>query len=298
MDDVAAKALYEHVLEFLQSRGLLDEHMLGADVGKRLKGVPVRLVGEREMHRQSSSIGCDANSQKMGLTIWSELHLPIPNVDVVGMAKRAGRMFRRGGKSANGDSTSVGTSTNNNSTSNSTSNSNSNSTDANTQQANVRRNVWGGMRHVQVQKILCLKGLPRNLMGSILAHEAIHAWLAMNPIRRDGVVGDDSSAFGRVRRIEPIIEEGICQLVSHLYLQTLMANDRKERFRDHFSKDGPSDVKLNQYFKWSIENHSSPIYGGGFKKAAMAYTQTVQSGGGLKELLQYVTIHRDFPPSL
>ena len=268
LDNNAAMILYEHVLQFMESQGL--------DMfGEKMREFPVLLSDENNMNRQSSSIGCDANTQKRGLTIWSEVHLPIP--DVVQLAKSASKAIRRvaRGKHARG--------------------SRNQSEGDGDGDGDVKRNMWSGSRHVQVQKILCLKGLPRNLMGSILAHEATHAWLAINPVRRDGVVGDDSS-FGSVRRIDPTIEEGICQLVSHLYLQMLMANDQKERFRDNFNRDGPTNVKLNQYFKWSIENHSSPIYGGGFKKAARAYTQIVESGGGLKELLQYVTIHRDFPP--
>lgn len=268
LDNGAAKKLYEHVLQFMEREGL---DMFGG----KMKNVPVVLVSEDNLNRESSTIGCDATSKKRGLTIWSEMHIPLP--DVVGLAKSASKALRRvaNRRSARTQSD-VETSSGN-------------------REAEVKRNIWGGSRHVIVQKILCLKGLPRNLMGSILAHEATHAWLAMNPIRRDGVVGD-SSSFGSVRRIDSTIEEGICQLVSHLYLQTLMTNDKKEGFRDHFSRNGPSDVKLNQYYKWAIENHPSPVYGGGFKKAAVAYTQTVNSGGGLKELIQYVTIHRDFPP--
>ena len=132
-------------------------------------------------------------------------------------------------------------------------------------------------------------------MASILAHEATHAWLAFDPIRRDGVIGETTS-FGQVRRIDQTVEEGLCQLVSHLFLQQLMVDDRKENFLDRLKNDGPSDVKLNQYFKWSIENHSSEVYGGGFKKAAQAYTQTIETGGTLKDLFQYISIHRDFPP--
>jgi hypothetical protein len=131
-------------------------------------------------------------------------------------------------------------------------------------------------------------------MSSILAHEATHAWLAFCPIRRDGVIGEETT-FGQVRRIDQMVEEGLCQLVAHLYLQHLMADDRKEGLLEGFRSDCPSDAKLNQYYKWSIENHASPIYGHGFKMAAQAYSQTVQSGGSLKDLFEYVSMHRDFP---
>lgn len=131
-------------------------------------------------------------------------------------------------------------------------------------------------------------------MASVLAHEATHAWFALNPVRRDGVVGDGTS-FGTIRAIDRTVEEGMCQLVAHLYLQHLDANCQPETFVDNF-KGEPSDAKLNQYYKWSIENHGSPVYEGGFKNAVVAYTQTLQTGGGLRDLLQYVSIHRNFPP--
>ena len=268
LDDNAARALYHNVLQFMESQKL--DMFQG-----KMRNIPVQLVGEDSMNRQSSSIGCDANEQKRGLTIWSEHHVGLPNI--VGVARHTSNVLRRfveGGARNKNES-------------------NRNHTEDNND--GIRRNHWAGVRHVAVKKILCLKGLPRNLMASILAHEATHAWLAINPIRRDGVIGEQTS-FGQVRKIDQTVEEGLCQLVSHLYLQQLMANDERESFMDNFKGGGPSDVKLNQYYKWSIENHSSPIYGGGFKKAVTAYSEIVQSGGGLKELFQYVSIHRDFPP--
>ncbi|GFH52956.1 hypothetical protein CTEN210_09432 [Chaetoceros tenuissimus] len=265
LDDHAAKLLYENVLSFLDSEGLdlFDGKMLN---------IPIHLADEISMNLQSSSIVCNANEQKRGLTIWSEQHIGLP--DVRGIASSAFRRVVDGRRKGN-------------------ENTNSESSTSNGDE--VRRNVWAGMRQVSVNKILCLKGLPRNLMASILAHEATHAWLAFDPIRRDGVVGERTS-FGQVRRIDQTVEEGLCQLVSHLYLQQLMVDDRKEKFLDRLKNDGPSDVKLNQYYKWSIENHPSEVYGGGFKKAAQAYTQTIETGGTLKDLFQYISIHRDFPP--
>lgn len=267
LDDLAARQLYENVLSFMDSQGL-DMYQ-----GKMLN-IPVHLVDENGMNRQSSTIGCNSNEQKRGLTIWSEQHVPIP--DIVGIARNASSAFlgivgkRKQARNIIAEErVEVGENL-------------------------VRRNIWNGMRSVSVQKILCLKGLPSTLMSSILAHEATHAWLAFCPLRRDGVIGEDST-FGQVRRIDQTVEEGLCQLVAHLYLQHLMSEDRKEGFLEGFTSDSPSDAKLNQYYKWSIENHASPIYGQGFKMAAQAYCHTVQSGGGLKDLFEYVSIHRNFP---
>jgi hypothetical protein len=263
LDDIAARELYENVLSFMETQGL------DMFQGKMLN-IPVYLVDENGMNMQSSTIGCNSNEQKRGLTIWSEQHVPIP--DIAGIARSASSAILGIVATRKQDRNIV---------------------DGRNENL-VRRNIWNGVRSVSVQKILCLKGLPSNLMSSILAHEATHAWLAFCPIRRDGVIGEETT-FGQVRRIDQMVEEGLCQLVAHLYLQHLMADDRKEGLLEGFRSDCPSDAKLNQYYKWSIENHASPIYGHGFKMAAQAYSQTVQSGGSLKDLFEYVSMHRDFP---
>jgi hypothetical protein len=134
-------------------------------------------------------------------------------------------------------------------------------------------------------------------MASILAHESTHAWLGLNPIRRDGVIGEDTS-FGTIRSIDQTVEEGICQLIAYLYLQYIISNEDGSETDRMFNISGElTDSKLNQYFVWSIENHASPIYGDGFHKALSAYNYICEQGGGLKDLMHYIVIHRNFPPS-
>ena len=137
LDNGAAKMLYEHVLQFMESQGL---DMFDG----KMKNIPVILADENSLDRQSSSIGCEAKGQKRGLTIWREMHVPIPNV--LSMAKSASKLMKRVISSKEASSNNGG-------------------------EDEVKRNVWAGTRHVDVVKILCLKGLPRNLMASILAHE-------------------------------------------------------------------------------------------------------------------------------
>ena len=109
--------------------------------------------------------------------------------------------------------------------------------------------------------------------------------------------------LGSIRRIDQTCEEGVCQLASHLYLQHIMslhdAAPRKDGTRSGIFKSlgqGPSEKKMIRYYKWSIENHPSPVYGGGFKLAVKAFEKIADTGGGLKELLEYISIHRAFPP--
>jgi hypothetical protein len=58
-----------------------------------------------------------------------------------------------------------------------------------------------------VNAVLVLYGLPRDLTASILAHEAMHVWLKLNK--------------GFPFRMPPKLEEGLCQVIAYLYLDKL-----------------------------------------------------------------------------
>ncbi len=132
---------------------------------------------------------------------------------------------------------------------------------------------------IGVTAVLCLSGLPADLTASILAHEATHAWIKLHP------------NFRYNKPLPLKVEEGICQLVSFLFL-----NDGLDpSFEEHDSSSTtdesiPSDSKLRQYFKFCIETDES-VYGEGFRSAACAYAKM-----GLQELLYYVALNHDFPP--
>mmetsp|Transcript_21554 Transcript_21554/g.43189 ORF Transcript_21554/g.43189 Transcript_21554/m.43189 type:complete len:516 (-) Transcript_21554:186-1733(-) len=141
-----------------------------------------------------------------------------------------------------------------------------------------------------VTAILCLSGLPADLTASILAHEAMHAWLKLHP-------------NFRYREQLPLrVEEGLCQLVAFLFLNDgldPLEEDEgmigfyaeEERQKQSLENESiPSDVKLRQYFKFCIETDQS-VYGEGFRLAARAYASM-----GMQELLYYVALNHDFPP--
>ena len=60
---------------------------------------------------------------------------------------------------------------------------------------------------VQVTAILVQSGLPRLLTGSIIAHEVMHAWLR----------------YRHVRELSLDVEEGLCQLMASLWLDSQRA---------------------------------------------------------------------------
>lgn len=125
-----------------------------------------------------------------------------------------------------------------------------------------------------VTAILCLSGLPRDLAASVLAHEATHAWIKMHP------------RFDLGYPIPPQVEEGCAQLVAMLYLTEGMAPASTETYGD----SGPSDEKLRQYFKFSIETDDNEVYGEGYRKAAAAYADI-----GIEALLSHIVLYQEFP---
>jgi len=128
--------------------------------------------------------------------------------------------------------------------------------------------------HPQVHAILCLLGLPRDLTGSILAHEATHAWMELHP------------QYNPLRPLPPQVMEGCAQLIAMLFLSDGLDQPNPSAA----DEDGPSDQRLRQYFKFSIERDDDKIYGLGYRRAALAYRDI-----GIEALLSHVVRHGSFP---
>jgi hypothetical protein len=124
--------------------------------------------------------------------------------------------------------------------------------------------------------ILCLSGLPRDLTASILAHEATHAWIKLHP------------KYDARKPLPLQVEEGCAQLIAMLFLNDGL--DPPSAPTQDNDGDGPSDEKLRQYFRFSIETEDNDIYGTGYRKAAGAYSVI-----GIEELLNHVVQYREFP---
>lgn len=84
----------------------------------------------------------------------------------------------------------------------------------------------------------------------------------------------------------PQVEEGIAQLIAMLFLTRGLDSPAAQSANE----DGPSDDKLRQYFKFTIEREKHEIYGTGYRRAAMAYRDI-----GIEALLTHVLQYRDFP---
>lgn len=128
-----------------------------------------------------------------------------------------------------------------------------------------------------ITAVMCLSGLPADLTSSVLAHEATHAWIKLNPNFRYG------------KALPLVVEEGIAQLIAFLFLNEGL-EPIFEQTESAAGDSNPSDFKLRQYFKFCIETDQT-LYGEGFRMAARAYAEM-----GMHELLYYIALNHDFPP--
>uniref|UniRef100_A0A0E0RJJ4 LIM zinc-binding domain-containing protein n=2 Tax=Oryza rufipogon TaxID=4529 RepID=A0A0E0RJJ4_ORYRU len=145
-------------------------------------------------------------------------------------------------------------------------------------------------RRCEVTAILILYGLPRLQTGSILAHEMMHAYLRLKGFRS----------------LSPQVEEGICQVLSHMWLEseiifgssidisaTSVASSSSSSSTPTTSKKGAKtefEKKLGAFIKHQIETDSSEAYGDGFRAANRA----VESYG-LRSTLNHMKMTGSFP---
>ncbi|XP_008444674.1 LIM domain-containing protein HDR3 isoform X2 [Cucumis melo] len=141
-------------------------------------------------------------------------------------------------------------------------------------------------RHCEVTAILILFGLPRLLTGSILAHEMMHAWLRLKGFRT----------------LSQDVEEGICQVLAHMWLSTeLMSSQDYNDVASTSYSAAPTtssrrktmskfERKLGEFFKHQIESDMSPVYGDGFRAGQMAVHKY-----GLRTTLDHIQMTGTFP---
>lgn len=143
------------------------------------------------------------------------------------------------------------------------------------------------IRKCEVTAILVLYGLPRLLTGSILAHEMMHAWLRLKGYPN----------------LSPEVEEGICQVLAHMWLDSEMysgsggdipsSSSSSSTPASTSSKKGQTsdfEKKLGEFFKHQIESDSSSAYGEGFRKGNEAVLKY-----GLKRTLDHIRLTGTFP---
>ncbi|XP_010533250.1 PREDICTED: protein DA1 isoform X2 [Tarenaya hassleriana] len=140
-------------------------------------------------------------------------------------------------------------------------------------------------RQCEVTAILILFGLPRLLTGSILAHEMMHAWMRLKGFR---MLSQD-------------VEEGICQVLAHKWLESELAAgsgssnsaSSSSSSSSRRSKKGPRshfERKLGEFFKHQLESDASPVYGDGFRAGRLSVQKY-----GLRRTLEHIQMTGRFP---
>ncbi|KAJ0102634.1 hypothetical protein Patl1_06466 [Pistacia atlantica] len=139
-------------------------------------------------------------------------------------------------------------------------------------------------RKCEVTAILVLYGLPRLLTGAILAHELMHGWLRLKGYRN----------------LNPEVEEGICQVLSYMWLESevlpgskhMPSTSTASSSSSSSKKGGRSGVekKLGEFFMHQIAHDASPAYGGGFRAANAAVNKY-----GLHRTLEHIRLTGNFP---
>ncbi|KAK1312043.1 Protein DA1-related 2 [Acorus calamus] len=131
----------------------------------------------------------------------------------------------------------------------------------------------------------------RLLTGSILAHELMHGWLRLKGYRN----------------LSPEVEEGICQVLSYMWLESEVITDSRNSAptsstaastsssstsNPYSKKGGKSDIekKLGKFFMHQIAHDTSPAYGGGFRAANASVNKY-----GLRRTLDHIRLTGCFP---
>lgn len=148
-------------------------------------------------------------------------------------------------------------------------------------------------RRCEVTAILVLYGLPRLLTGSILAHELMHGWLRLKGYRN----------------LNAEVEEGICQVMSYLWLESeiLPSSSRHAQPSSSYASSSSSsysypptsskkggishtEKKLGEFFMHQIAHDTSTAYGDGFRTAYAAVNKY-----GLRQTLNHIRLTGGLP---
>jgi hypothetical protein len=107
--------------------------------------------------------------------------------------------------------------------------------------------------------------------------------------------------YAGYRNLNPEVEEGICQMLSYMWLESevmpgfksMPSTSAPSSSSSSSSKKGQkSDVenKLGEFFMHQIANDTSPAYGGGFRAANAAVNRY-----GLRRTLDHIRLTGNFP---
>ncbi|KVH98371.1 Protein of unknown function DUF3633 [Cynara cardunculus var. scolymus] len=133
---------------------------------------------------------------------------------------------------------------------------------------NMRIEPYKLTGHCEVTAILILYGLPR------FGHNSL-----CNCAKTRQIV---SFCY---RTLRQDVEEGICQVLAHMWLTSQIASISSRQ-----GKRSPSEKKLAEFFKHQIESDQSQVYGNGFRAGNQAVLKY-----GLQKTLYHIRLTGNFP---
>jgi len=116
------------------------------------------------------------------------------------------------------------------------------------------------------------------------------------------LVGVVSQTYAKIgyRTLSQDVEEGICQVLAHMWLESELTSASGSNFvsassssASHASKKGKRpqfERKLGDFFKHQIESDISPVYGDGFRAGQKAVRKY-----GLQRTLHQIKMTGTFP---
>lgn len=91
-------------------------------------------------------------------------------------------------------------------------------------------------------------------------------------------------------RLSHVVEEGICQVMSHKWLVSQVGNQASSSVSRNDDAKITSQNRLGQFFINQIEMDSSPAYGEGFRRGQIAVSKY-----GLPTTLEHIRMTGTFP---
>jgi hypothetical protein len=90
--------------------------------------------------------------------------------------------------------------------------------------------------------------------------------------------------------MRPDVEEGICQVMSHIWLSAELRRAENKASTSQKGINSTAQAKLGQFYLHQIATDTSPIYGDGFRRGYAAVNQF-----GLERVLQHLRLTGNFP---
>ncbi|CAL9006106.1 unnamed protein product [Prunus brigantina] len=128
----------------------------------------------------------------------------------------------------------------------------------------------------KVTSILLLFGMPDVIMGAILAHEMMHAWLLLKGCKK----------------LDRKVCEGICEVMAHLWLEWF-CDEGKNNLDSYTTEQAEFTKNLKILHAYKITTRDDKIYGDGFREA-----QRAVSTSNLHKTLQHIVRHKTLPPRI